>query len=94
LILSNQQILNSDPRKGSTLSPTALVFGVRKSNLDFWIVDFEDSEEIRNGQLPGIDFGKLSGFYRMWEKNPNPINSNELAQRFFTKGQNIKHSKS
>jgi len=43
-----------------------------------------DSEEIRNGQLPELILESYLAFIGV-EKNPNPINSIELAQRFLLK---------
>jgi hypothetical protein len=84
VIFSNRQISNSDPKKlyfhintlGYSESENQILFP------DSWT--FEDSEEIRNGQLPELILESYLAFIGV-EKNPNPINSNVLSQRFLLK---------
>jgi len=65
---------NSDPRKLYFVTKQPWLFGVRKSNLVFWIVDpLEDSEEIQMGncQTLFLEKGYLAFFIACGKKNPN-----------------------
>jgi len=84
LIFSNQQILNSDPRKLYFVTNSPGYSESENQTLYSGSWTFEDSEEIRNGQLPELILESYLAFIGV-EKNPNPINSNELAQRFLLK---------
>jgi hypothetical protein len=92
VIFSNRQISNSDSRKlhfitnnlGYSESENQILFP------DSWT--FEDSEEIRNGQLPELILESYLAFIDI-EKNPNPINSDALSKRFLLKDKKKRNQK-
>jgi len=74
LIFSNQQILNSDSKKALLCHPTALGYRSQKSKtLYSGIVDFEDSEEIRNGHCQNCILESYLAFLIGGKKNPNRL---------------------
>jgi hypothetical protein len=92
VIFSNRQISNSDPKK-LYFHTNTLGYSESENQISFpdsWT--FEDSEEIRNGQLPELILESYLAFIGV-EKNPNPINSNDLSQRFLLKDKKTSNQK-
>jgi hypothetical protein len=92
VIFSNRQISNSDPKK-LYFHTNNLGYSESENQISFpdsWT--FEDSEKIRNGQLPELILESYLAFIGV-EKNPNSINSNDLSQRFLLKDKKTSNQK-
>ena len=92
VIFSNRQISNSDPKK-LYFHTNTLGYSESENQILFpnsWT--FEDSEEIRNGQLPELILKSYLALIGV-EKNPKPINSNALSQRFLLKDKQSRNQK-
>jgi len=69
-IFSIKQILNSDPRESSTLSPNSPGYSEQKiKTLLFWTWDFLKIQgKSEMGNLPEIDLESYSALLSVWKK--------------------------